>query len=172
MLKDLPLKVEVLVPVTLTLLQKKLYKAILQRNSDILRRIGAQISNVSVDETQRTSPLHNVLMELRKICGHPYLLNDVDAPTHLADKEALKAFVDASGKLILLKQMLFKLKERGHRVLIFSQFKLVLDILEDFLDNENHEYCRLVKPYLASFFVDLTDFVFRMDQRPLMKGNK
>ena len=92
-------------------------------------------------------------MELRKICGHPYLLNDVDAPTHLTDKEALKAFVDASGKLILLKQMLFKLKERGHRVLIFSQFKLVLDILEDFLDNENHEYCRLVKPSLASCFM-------------------
>lgn len=39
----------------------------------------------------------------------------------------------ASGKLELLDRMLPKLKEGGHRVLMFSQFKMVLDLLEDWL---------------------------------------
>jgi len=42
--------------------------------------------------------------------------------------------VEASSKLKLLEIMLPKLQERGHRVLIFSQFLKMLDIMEDFLD--------------------------------------
>jgi len=41
--------------------------------------------------------------------------------------------LEASGKLELLDKMLLKLHENGHRVLIFSQMKRVLDILEDYL---------------------------------------
>ena len=40
------------------------------------------------------------------------------------------ALVQGSGKLILLKKMLAKLKETGHRVLIFSQMRIMLDLLE------------------------------------------
>ena len=40
------------------------------------------------------------------------------------------ALTQGSGKLILLKKMLYKLKETGHRVLIFSQMRIMLDILE------------------------------------------
>lgn len=76
------------------------------------------------------------------MCGHPYLLNDVE-PTDLDDEASKKAYIEASGKLQLLAKMLPKLKANGHRVLIFSQFKLVLDILEDFLIMENHSHCRL-----------------------------
>ena len=89
-------------------------------------------------------------MELRKLCGHPYLLNDVE-PKSLSEAEGVRAFVEASGKLKMLASMLPKLKAAGHRVLIFSQFKLVLDILEDFLYLENHAYCRLVFFVCASF---------------------
>ena len=41
--------------------------------------------------------------------------------------------VEASGKLQLLEGMLSKLKEQNHRVLIYSQFKRVLDLLEDWI---------------------------------------
>lgn len=138
-LKDLPPKVERLILIGLTTLQKKLYKAILQRNSSILRQIGAQINSTSTSST----PLHNILMELRKLCGHPYLLNGVE-PEDLSGEEGRKAYIEASGKLQLLSKLLPRLKESGSRVLIFSQFKMVLDILEDFLTMEDHKFCRLV----------------------------
>ncbi|KAG8427759.1 hypothetical protein J3459_006367 [Metarhizium acridum] len=51
--------------------------------------------------------------------------------------------VEASAKLLLLEQMLPKLKERGHRVLIFSQFLQQLDIIEDFLIGIGYQYRRL-----------------------------
>ncbi|KAH9303460.1 hypothetical protein KI387_015043, partial [Taxus chinensis] len=53
--------------VELSSLQKEYYKAILTRNYHILaRQGGAQIS------------LNNVMMELRKLCGHPYMLEGVE----------------------------------------------------------------------------------------------
>ena len=44
------------------------------------------------------------------------------------------AMVKSCGKMELLVKMLPKLKEQGHRVLIFSQMTKMLDILEDFCD--------------------------------------
>lgn len=40
--------------------------------------------------------------------------------------------VENSGKMVLLDKLLPRLKERGSRVLIFSQMTRVLDILEDY----------------------------------------
>lgn len=45
--------------------------------------------------------------------------------------------------MILLDKLLAKLKAQGHRVLIFSQFSRMLDILEDYLIWRGYEYCRL-----------------------------
>lgn len=53
------------------------------------------------------------------------------------------ALTKASGKLMLLFKMLKKLKEGGHRVLIFSQMTKMLDLLEDFLENEGYKYERI-----------------------------
>ena len=41
--------------------------------------------------------------------------------------------VRASGKMVLLDKLLPKLKAGGHKVLIFSQFAMMLDLLEDYL---------------------------------------
>jgi superfamily II DNA/RNA helicase len=51
--------------------------------------------------------------------------------------------VAASGKFQLLDKMLIKLKETGHRVLIFSQMTKMLDILEDYLHFKKFDYERL-----------------------------
>ena len=48
--------------------------------------------------------------------------------------------VKACGKMELLVKMLPKLKEQGHRVLIFSQMTKMLDILEDFCDHMQYKY--------------------------------
>jgi SNF2 family DNA or RNA helicase len=52
--------------------------------------------------------------------------------------------VDVSGKLQLLQRLLPRLAARGHRVLIFSGFKMVLDVLEDFIRG-------LILPPLTNF---------------------
>ena len=59
-------------------------------------------------------------------------------------KTSLTIFlVDNSAKLKMLDKLLAKLKQNGDRVLIFSQFTSLLDILEDYCDWRGHKYCRL-----------------------------
>lgn len=53
------------------------------------------------------------------------------------------ALVKCSGKLVFLDKLLPKLQAEGHRVLIFSQFKIMLDLLEDFLRGRSFGYERL-----------------------------
>lgn len=47
-----------------------------------------------------------------------------------------------SGKFAELDKLLPKLKSEGHRVLIFSQFTMMLDVLERYLDIRDHSYLR------------------------------
>lgn len=53
------------------------------------------------------------------------------------------ALTKSSGKLMLLQKMMRRLKEGGHRVLVFSQMTKMLDLLEDFLENEGYKYERI-----------------------------
>ncbi|CAL9155467.1 unnamed protein product [Musa hybrid cultivar] len=132
-MKDLPPKKELILRVELSSKQKEYYKAILTRNYQILaRRGGAQIS------------LINVVMELRKLCCHAYMLEGVEPATEPTDSvEGLRQLLDASGKMLLLDKMMVKLKEQGHRVLIYSQFQHMLDLLEDYLSYKKWTYERI-----------------------------
>jgi SNF2 family DNA or RNA helicase len=49
----------------------------------------------------------------------------------------------ASGKLVLVDKLLEKLKESGHRVLLYSQMTKMLDIIEDYMNWRGHLYCRI-----------------------------
>ncbi|XP_034832478.1 SWI/SNF-related matrix-associated actin-dependent regulator of chromatin subfamily A containing DEAD/H box 1 homolog [Maniola hyperantus] len=51
--------------------------------------------------------------------------------------------IEDSGKFLKLDEMLPRLKAEGHRVLIFSQFTMMLDILEPYLQLRDHSYLRL-----------------------------
>lgn len=42
--------------------------------------------------------------------------------------------VTASGKMVILDRLLERLKAKGHRVVLFSQFVRTLDIISDYLD--------------------------------------
>ncbi|MBA0627525.1 hypothetical protein Godav_005029 [Gossypium davidsonii] len=130
-MKQLPPKKELILRVDLSSKQKEYYKAILTRNYQILtRRGGAQIS------------LINVVMELRKLCCHPYMLEGVEPDIEDAN-EAFKQLLESSGKLQLLDKMMVKLKEQGHRVLIYSQFQHMLDLLEDYCTYKKWQYERI-----------------------------
>lgn len=142
---SLPPRSEMLVPVSLTPLQKRVYKDVLERNvQDILALTDARGKR---EIKYNIGNLMNILMQLRKACQHPYLV----APTlerfggqgYDAKLEA-KRLLEASSKLMLLQKMLPRLRQRGHRVLIFSQFVIYLDIVESFLLNEGtYKYLRL-----------------------------
>lgn len=48
-----------------------------------------------------------------------------------------------SGKFLFLDKLLGELKQGGHRVLIFSQYVIMLNIMEKYMKLRKHEYCRL-----------------------------
>uniref|UniRef100_A0AAY5KGR3 DNA helicase n=1 Tax=Esox lucius TaxID=8010 RepID=A0AAY5KGR3_ESOLU len=133
--KHMPSKTELIVRVELSPMQKKYYKFILTRNFEALntRGGGNQVS------------LLNVVMDLKKCCNHPYLFPGaaMEAPKIPNGMYEGSALTRASGKLTLLQKMMVKLKEGGHRVLVFSQMTKMLDLLEDFLENEGYKYERI-----------------------------
>ncbi|CAH8390357.1 unnamed protein product [Eruca vesicaria subsp. sativa] len=130
-MKDMPPKKELILRVDLSSEQKEYYKAILSRNYQVLtKKGGAQIS------------LNNIMMELRKVCCHPYMLEGVEPLIHDAN-EAFKKLVESCGKLQLLDKMMVKLKEQGHRVLIYTQFQHMLDLLEDYCSYKEWNYERI-----------------------------
>ncbi|KAG7216987.1 hypothetical protein INR49_001641 [Caranx melampygus] len=133
--KHMPSKTELIVRVELSPMQKKYYKFILTRNFEALntRGGGNQVS------------LLNVVMDLKKCCNHPYLFPAAatEAPKLPNGMYEGTALTKASGKLLLLQKMMRRLKEGGHRVLVFSQMTKMLDLLEDFLENEGYKYERI-----------------------------
>jgi len=133
-LKDMPTKSEFIVRVELSPMQKKFYKYILTKNFDALNARGSQ--QVS---------LLNIVMELKKCCNHPYLFSTAaaEAPRYASGAYEVKGLTEASGKLVLLYKMMIKLKNLGHRVLVFSQMTRVLDLLEDFMEGHGWKYERL-----------------------------
>ncbi|KAI6083799.1 SNF2 family N-terminal domain-containing protein [Hypoxylon rubiginosum] len=74
--------------------------------------------------------LGNPIMQLRLVCNSPH---NFYSPWVYDDNVPVdESIVTASGKMLLLDRLLPELFERGHKVLIFSQFKTQLDILHDY----------------------------------------
>jgi len=104
--------------------------------------------------------LQNMVMQLRKICQHPFVFNEVDMavnPSHALNNTVIRT----AGKVALLDRMLPKLFATGHRVrflfcffarqanslriqvLIFFQMTNVMDILGDFMEFRGYLFLRL-----------------------------
>ena len=81
-------------------------------------------------------------MELKKAANHPYLFDGAEVKTDNRE-ETLKGLVMSSGKMVLLDKLLAKLKQDGHRVLIFSQMVRMLDILSDYMTLRGYVHQRL-----------------------------
>jgi SNF2 family DNA or RNA helicase len=69
-------------------------------------------------------------MELKKCANHPYLFQKAmfEAPKRPNGAYEGESLIKNSGKFILLDKMLRRLKEQGHRVLIFSQMTKMVRI--------------------------------------------
>ncbi|KTW30617.1 hypothetical protein T552_00333 [Pneumocystis carinii B80] len=87
--------------------------------------------------------LQNLIMQLRKVCNHPYMM---DFHTYSDSNKLLvdENIVNMSGKMLLLQRLLPTLFEDNHKVLIFSQFTKMLDIIELWAVNmQNWRICRI-----------------------------
>ena len=84
--------------------------------------------------------LLNTLMQLRKVCDHPFLFEGAEDDP---DATPLEELVGASGKLRVLDRLLLKLHAKGHRVALFSQFARMIDVLDDYCRLRGWRYTRL-----------------------------
>ena len=114
-LTELPDLIEVVYKNELEDQQKAIYLAQLQQMRDRLAQVTDQ-------EFQRSRvEILSGLMRLRQICDTPALFID--------------DYQGASGKLDSLRDLLLQVADGGHRVLIFSQFKGMLEKIEQELPN-------------------------------------
>jgi len=135
--RSVPPKEETLIEVELTVAQKQYYRALYEKNVKFLHK--------NKKKALDGPSLNNLAMQLRKCCNHLFLLNGVEEEFR-AKREAMSEgdfLTKASGKLVLLDKLLPRLKEQGHRVLLFSQFKIMLDILEDYLNARTMNFERI-----------------------------
>ena len=106
--KSLPPKVETKLYVGMTQMQKDWYQKILTKDATSLNQIGGP------DKVR----LLNILMQLRKVCNHPYLFEGAEPGPPFTNGPHLW---ENAGKMLLLNKLLSKLKKQGSRILIFSQ---------------------------------------------------
>lgn len=125
---QIPPKKEMYIFVGMSELQRKLYKQVLSRNIECV--------NGYSDRSQ----LLNILMQLKKVCNHPYLIRGVEPGPPFYDGDHL---CDNAMKFKILDKLLPKLLAQGCKILIFSQMTKLLDVLDDFLRYKGYQYVRV-----------------------------
>jgi len=120
--KDLPPRTEEEVFAAMEGIQEELYKA-------ELKRIQKALLGLDSDEAVKKNSFAILqgLMRLRQICCHPGLI----------DPKFLK---EESAKMNALFYLLDQLREEGHKVLVFSQFVSMLDIIKTRLEVESRPF--------------------------------
>jgi ATP-dependent DNA helicase len=137
-LLKMPPKKEIVVYCGMSSLQSEYYTLIKQG------KIREALISMGIEGAKDVSQ-QNMIMNLRKVCNHPFLFGEPcdDRGRYLGEAQP-KLLSMASGKFRLLDRMLPLLKKQGHKVLIFSQMTELLNILEDYLLlTEGYDYCRL-----------------------------
>jgi superfamily II DNA or RNA helicase len=122
--KDLPEKIEQVVPCNLTSNQRSAYDALLR---EIQSGLGSVAKGANAG-TQRMKMLTG-LLRLRQVCCDLRLVG--------LEKE------DPSAKLELLDELLGEAIDDEHRVLVFSQFVSMLHLIRDRLEERQLSYCYL-----------------------------
>ncbi len=102
--------------------QKTLYRAEFKRAQQLLLRVQTR-----QDLNDQRFNILTSLLRLRQICCHPALVN---ADLRKAESAKVNALLD----------LLEPLMEEGHKVLIFSQFVTMLDILRETIEERQWPY--------------------------------
>lgn len=160
---QLPEKTEKVLKCEMSAMQRRMYSLMSDKGQ---MRTGPSASGVR--------GLMNTLMQLRKICNHPYLFRE-DGNWALDED-----LVRCSGKFELLDRILPKLQASNHRVLIFSQMTSVLTVLGDYFDYRQITYLRLdgstkaddrgMRCHIDYFCCGLSTFFFRHTFRKIQRS--
>lgn len=106
--RNLPSKKEIYMFIGLTKLQKTLYKDIISGNIAEVNGIGHSKDRIK---------LLNVLMQLKKVCNHPYLFDKIEPGPPFTDGDHI---IDASMKFKVLDHLIPTLLAKNCKILIFS----------------------------------------------------
>ncbi|KAK9708838.1 ATP-dependent DNA helicase Snf21, partial [Basidiobolus ranarum] len=130
---ELPDKVERVIKCKFSALQSKLYNQ--------MRKHGVLFTNGDKGTTG-IKGLNNTIMQLKKICNHPFVFEEVERivnPSKITNDNLYRV----SGKFELLDRVLPKFANTGHRMLIFFQMTSIMTIMEDLLIYRGINYLRL-----------------------------
>ncbi|CAL9687933.1 unnamed protein product [Knipowitschia caucasica] len=113
------------------------------------------------------------LIALRKMCNHPDLFSGGPRmlrgiPEDQLTEEEHFGFWKRSGKLIVVDSLLRLWFKQGHRVLLFTQSRQMLNILEVFARDNNYSYLKMDgttaiasrQPLIARYNEDKSIFIF------------
>ncbi|UJR09679.1 hypothetical protein I4U23_013913 [Adineta vaga] len=137
---QLPDKIEYVIKCDMSALQRVMYTHM-------------QTSGILLTEDKNGKPsnpkaLMNTIMQLRKICNHPFMFNEIEEKIsqHFNYGSGVCLGADlyrASGKFELLDRILPKFKATNHRILLFCQMTSLMTIMEDYFVYKNFTYLRL-----------------------------
>ena len=123
-LKELPEKIEQKIIVEMTRDQKKLYLAYIKALKDELE---IEIKDKGFNRSH--IKILAAITRLRQICCHPELF--------------VEDYTGGSGKLDTFEEIINDAVEGGHRILVFSQFRSMLDIIQERFDEKGIKHMYL-----------------------------
>ena len=105
------------------------YRAIYERNLTFLK------TQATPNGPAHGPSLMNIVMELRKCCNHPFLIEGAEAQilrqTGVVPGGSVgDVLVSSAGKMVLVNKLLPKLRKQGRKVLIFSQARWLPDFTD------------------------------------------
>jgi superfamily II DNA or RNA helicase len=132
---DLPARIEQTSFCELNDEQRGLYQQILEAGRNEILQAGAQ----SLAKSRMV--VLTTLLRLRQICCDPRLLK-INRGSDQSKNESAAVAV-SSGKMELFRELLEEVLDGGHRVLVFSQFTSMLDLIRKELQAQEIEFCYL-----------------------------
>uniref|UniRef100_G3PU79 SWI/SNF related, matrix associated, actin dependent regulator of chromatin, subfamily a, member 4 n=1 Tax=Gasterosteus aculeatus aculeatus TaxID=481459 RepID=G3PU79_GASAC len=140
---QLPEKVEYVIKCDMSSLQRVLYRHMQAKG--VLLTDGSEKDKKGKGGTKT---LMNTIMQLRKICNHPYMFQQIEESfsEHLGFSGGIVQGLDlyrASGKFEVLDRILPKLRATNHKVLLFCQMTTLMTIMEDYFAYRSFKYLRL-----------------------------
>ncbi|GAV82930.1 SNF2_N domain-containing protein/Helicase_C domain-containing protein [Cephalotus follicularis] len=133
----LPRKKEIIFYATMTEHQKNIQDHLI--NKTLEKHLEETMGTVAGSGMK--GRINNLMIQLRKNCNHPDLLESAYDGSYFYPP--IEKIVEQCGKFHLLDRLLTQLFARGHKILIFSQWTKILNIMDYYFSEKGFEVCRI-----------------------------